>query len=414
MTLNLEQYRALSPYYNIFESNASYYLTAGGKSSIADLLQPVRAASEYDGKLYMPRTGGGYAESTQGQFAKLTDGTYVHISQLYAPIPAVDSKIQLSTRLLAISFFVQNSLTAKMSSFLDEMEADGTKLRQLQDVYKKCTLLQTNMDATNTSSAAAVSASFLKDLKAVGLLASDEKFITGPANIAFIAEYRTDYYDWFENVGKMHECAVYPYVDSDGKVKLDVDGSSGTKVTTGAFVTTTEAGAKQMINFLSAGVVEGKLTMAQTTGGQPLSGYWKIYSSVSGTGVADGPGKDGTVTLESGNSAGKQTNDDDIDPKDEWLIKATRKFSANMYDYVHRDSLDYITTKGIPAFMSLRHLQTYMDLLRSEVSRTSSHLEVVQQYLSEAQQELTNVFSLGSNLIRNWGDHALTIARNTR
>ncbi|MDR3117777.1 MAG: hypothetical protein LBT98_04425 [Puniceicoccales bacterium] len=408
--VRLEDYLARSPYYGIFESSPEHYKAAGKKNSIAELLTLAGDAGDYEtDRLYTPRTGGGYAESPRGEFLRRKDGSHVHVSQLYVPIGEVDSAIQLSTRLLAISFHAYNSLMAQMAAFLEEMEADGTKLRRLQDVYKKCTLLQSELDLTNLSSAVPVDANFLDTLAAVGLLEDGATFVTGPEDVRIDAVATEWWFGWDGGkIKKLYADSVrsyHPYLGTDGRVEMGTEGE--TRIGRETFDTATEEGVKRMQDYLARGMVRGTVRMERSSVLRSLTGAWQIRSAVEGE---DGGGDGQATALARGTDAGKDMGKN---PRDSFNRSATREFDYDVYDHAHRESRERIRERGIPAFLSLRELRTQMDVLRSEICRGNGHLEVVQQYLARTQHEIAGVFSLGSNLLRSWGEYAQNITRRT-
>ncbi|MDR2029882.1 MAG: hypothetical protein LBP65_00195 [Puniceicoccales bacterium] len=199
--VQLSDYVVQSPYYAIINDarDRQRYLTAGGKTRVQDLFQLVGNASEYDrNNLYAPQIGGGYEAVSNGEYLKRTVGgvvSYVHISQLYVPIAAVTAIISIAIKIMAVAMQANQVLTYQMSAFLDELERGGAKLRELQDVYKMCTILQTNMDATNLSSAVAIDANFISAMNKVGLLANESEVITGVEDVRIYASGKVDLAD---------------------------------------------------------------------------------------------------------------------------------------------------------------------------------------------------------------------------
>lgn len=193
--------------------------------SIADILKPIVAMDRFEVdadrhlRFYSPAVkGGGFREDPNGEYVKVRrpatedepEGEiFLHRSQVFVPQECVENLLDLTTKLLAISFQALQSNLAQLDGYLKARESLDFQMGRLLDAYRRIQLPE--MGLGDGSEGAPEKRFFSLDRDTVELLlqrgffSPDREVLTGPATIRpFLAVWhelhgfhRQAHYQWF-------------------------------------------------------------------------------------------------------------------------------------------------------------------------------------------------------------------------
>jgi hypothetical protein len=400
--------RSVSLYWELLDSQKADF------GSVDDMLERnnnyVKSATGLNYQLYIPLSGGGYREAVAGEtaeYVKRNDGVYVHISQVFQPTAAARRRMDMTVLILGVTLQTTRGQLAYMDAYLTELEKHNATLRNLQNAYQRCTILQTNLNQEDENSIGVVDSEFLQSLQAAGVLDINDgsKFITGIAPPTITVEW-----DEANDGGSSH----WDY-DCTKKFYLYWDGD--TLAARGENYYNFGSDENAIMKFYSYGMID--LEMHIEASGKYIG--WHDYIAKHSVRVL----VNGNATY--GPRSGGYLDDggDDYDPN-AWTDRSygneNRRYAYGIVHYNYLNTQDYMATTDLKtivnnkmkAYMPRRNLRSYMDTLRVAIDNENNRMQIHQTALGMVTKDMNASFSLASNLIKDLEERCLGITRNVR
>jgi hypothetical protein len=420
------------------------------------------------------KAGGGYAsDSSRGDFVRreikntageITDVYYVHIGQVYQPTAEARSNMTIMQTVMAVAFQATQMQVAKMDGYISELAASNAVLAHLRTVYGTCTMLQANLDTGNEFSACQVPWEAVSELRNVGVLTDTDQFVSGSivgeiplyllavnikSTIATTGDNSTAFMPIRVNVlndgtvlfiacrpdespttqgisadgfmdsspggfhliddDGVHEISAQEFVDEHNKDLLNkaswIDDLDDVSVDPTRFTLTDPAA---IIKFLSEEGDESKLRKHKVYDSDTTSDdahYLYQISVVNGKCTLPDDKDDINYTVKERVFFPEGTSSDTATV--DVYLKDREQFTS-------KSSVEDIIGQEKSCYIRLREMRGLMDAVRVEMENKSTSLQIPQNYLSIATNDMQSIYKLASNVMQDATSQLNQIVRNTR